>query len=299
MTEAPTHPSLADERPRPGTWRDERTALVRALAGAYLFGIPLLFTMEMWWIGEHLDAARMLALLGGGLLVNVALAHAAGFRRERSTLRVAIAQGIESLAIGIVAATAMLAVLGQFAAVPVGVAAGMVAVQCVPLSLGASVANLVFQDGDRSMPTSRDDDEDTSGGASTHSPLLADILGTVAGAVFIGFSIAPTEEIPMLAAGLDTTRLLVLLAATLVVGYLIVFASGFDPTHREGRHEGPFQGPVSETVLSYVLAVVVSTALLVAFGQIHLGDPLMATIAKVMVLAVPASVGGAAGRVVV
>lgn len=287
--------ATSSDRPRAGTWRDERSALVRACAGAYLFGIPLLFTMEMWWIGEHLDARRLFALLVAGYVVNVALAHAAGFRRERSTLGVSLTQGAESLAIGIVAATAMLVVLGQLHAAPLGAAVGMVAVQCVPLSLGASVANLVFQDGGRAMATSNDDDAIDP----NRFPLLADLLGTVAGAVFVGFPIAPTEEIPMLAAALGPGRLVVLLGATLLLGYLIVFASGFDPTHRDGGGEGPFQGPISETVLSYVLALAVSTLLLFGFGQIHLGDPLLVTIGKVMILAVPASVGGAAGRVVV
>jgi len=40
-------------RPQAGSWGNELNDLVRALSGTFLFGAPLLFTMEMWWIGLY------------------------------------------------------------------------------------------------------------------------------------------------------------------------------------------------------------------------------------------------------
>lgn len=34
-------------KPEPGPWQKEMGDFVRAFSGAYLFGIPLLYTMEM------------------------------------------------------------------------------------------------------------------------------------------------------------------------------------------------------------------------------------------------------------
>ncbi|MCW2962250.1 MAG: integral rane protein [Thermoleophilia bacterium] len=278
-----------------GSWRTELNDLTKAFAGAFLFGIPLLFTMEMWWIGEHLHRGRLSAFLALGLLVNAALAYFSGFRREGG-MREALAEAVEALAIGAVAAVAMLFALGQLSTSgSLEGMLGMIAVQVVPLSLGASVANLVF-----SGNSGRSLEEDTPGDGSAQE-LLDDMLATFAGAVFFGFAIAPTEEIPMIAVGLQSPgALAAAIALTLLVSYLIVFASGFDPSHRASREAGGyFQHPLSETVAAYVVAMFASGLLLASFGQLDFADPPMWNLTKVVVLAIPATVGGAAGRVVV
>ena len=56
----------------------------RAFAGAFIFGVPLLFTMEMWWIGEYLDRWKLGAFLLVAFAANVGLSWAAGFKRETS-----------------------------------------------------------------------------------------------------------------------------------------------------------------------------------------------------------------------
>ncbi|MCW2955982.1 MAG: integral rane protein [Thermoleophilia bacterium] len=281
-------------RSHDGSWRTERRDLVKAISGAFLFGMPLLFTMEMWWIGEHLDRTRLSAFLFMGLLVNAALAYFTGFRREGG-FREALAEAVEAIAIGVVAAIVTLLALGQLTrdGSYEGML-GMIALQAVPLSLGASVANLVFSDKDgRGL-------DDPSGSSAGHE-LFDDVIATFAGAVFFGFAIAPTEEIPMLAAGMTGAFALgVIIAFTLLVSYLIVFASGFDPAYRGRRSAGGyFQHPLSETVLAYLVALTASALLLACFGQLEASDPIMWSFAKVAILAVPATVGGAAGRVVV
>ena len=44
-----------DER---GPWATEATDLVRGASGGLLFGIPLIYTMEIWWIGAHTTPAQ-------------------------------------------------------------------------------------------------------------------------------------------------------------------------------------------------------------------------------------------------
>lgn len=260
-----------------------------------LFGVPLLFTMEMWWIGEYAPRLALVAFLVAAFVINVALAHLSGFRRTEETLASDVAQAVEAMAVGVLLSLAVLATLGRFdGGMSMSGVLGMVAVQVVPLSLGAMVANLVF---DPSSDRVHGDDDDTRG--SPRAELLNDVGATFAGAIFIGFAVAPTDEVPMLAVGLNIWNLLALVALTLLAGYLIVFASGFDPSHHTEHQGGLFQHPLSETILAYIVSIIAATFMLVGFGQLSLDDPPLAMLTKVLVLAVPASIGGAAGRVVV
>jgi uncharacterized membrane protein len=103
--------------------------------------------------------------------------------------------------------------------------------------------------------------------------------------------------VPALAADLDYAHALALIALSLLLTYVIVFASGFGI----GQHEqqGPFQSPLTETVLAYVLSLLVALVALALFDRVEWGDPLGEIVTMVLVLGLPAAVGGAAGRLVV
>ncbi|MBW3537739.1 MAG: TIGR02587 family membrane protein, partial [Actinobacteria bacterium] len=47
-----------------GIWADESQDLARGIAGGLLFGVPLLYTMEVWWLGGTTSPPRMLVILG-------------------------------------------------------------------------------------------------------------------------------------------------------------------------------------------------------------------------------------------
>lgn len=55
--------------------------LARALAGALLFSIPMLMTMEMWFLGFYMERERLLILLLLNLPLLVCLSHRIGFER--------------------------------------------------------------------------------------------------------------------------------------------------------------------------------------------------------------------------
>lgn len=271
-------------------WAEERDAFIRAFAGAFIFGVPLLFTMEMWWIGEHGDAWKLLAFLGVALLANFGLAYAAGFKRE-TTLGSHIDEAIDAMAVGIVGATVMLTILNQIRpGDPLGSIVGKIALQAVPLSIGASVANQVFSE-DRSRQGNDNGEEPMP----AWQGVVSDVGATAIGGVFIGASIAPTDEIPKIAAALDYWHLIALVAFSLLLSYGIVFASGFDGQ----RAEGPFQHPFTETMLAYIVSLVISFIALYLFNQIMLDAPLLTIVEQVIVLSVPTTIGGAAGRLVV
>jgi putative integral membrane protein (TIGR02587 family) len=131
----------------------------------------------------------------------------------------------------------------------------------------------------------------------TWGALRADLAATLIGALFLAFSIAPTDEVEVLAAALDDIHLVALIALSLLLSYIIVFASGY--SRGPGTQSGPFQSPLTETVLAYVVSLLVALASLYLFDRIEPGDPANHTFAMVIVLGFPATVGGAAGRLVV
>lgn len=132
-----------------GSWRGELGDFSRAFSGAFLFGVTLLYTMEMWWIGTYVEPWRLLVLLGFALAANFALSHFAGFKKE-GTLGEIADQTVDSVAVGAVSSLVVLLVLNRIKlSDPLDAILGQMMVQAVPLSIGASLARFIFSGGGR------------------------------------------------------------------------------------------------------------------------------------------------------
>ena len=66
---------------RPYTSRDYAAGLARAFAGAIIFGLPLLMTMEMWSIGLYVHPLRLLLFIALNFVVLVFLSRFGGFEK--------------------------------------------------------------------------------------------------------------------------------------------------------------------------------------------------------------------------
>lgn len=286
--------NLVAERHVTKDWSDEITDFTRAFAGAAVFGIPLIFTMEMWWIGKSMSFPYILALIVVGFVTNFGLAHVAGFRNQHSWI-MSIDQAIDALAVGLVTAAGLLIALNQLRFSD-GIAQGAstVIVLAVPLSLGASVSREVFA-GRTNRQGDDEDEEDDSDKPSVWQEVLNDVGATAIGGIFIGLAIAVTDEIPMIAAGITWWHLFAIIGISMLFSYIIVFASGFD----KASPPGPFQHPFTETMLAYVISLLVAFGMLIIFERLTLEDPLQEMIRQTVVLALPATVGGAGGRLVI
>jgi putative integral membrane protein (TIGR02587 family) len=275
-------------------WYSEVRSLVRAFSGAFLFGIPLLYTMEMWWLGDVAGPGHLLLTLATALVANFGLVTAAGFKKERSLFS-RVEQTLDAVAVGAVGSAIVLLTLNQINLdqPPLAILAKIV-VQALPLSIGASLANIVFDD---------NKDRDGADLKASRVPrwwqaLLNDIGATAIGAAFIASNVAPTEEVPMLATRMEYWHLLALIGLTLLTGYAIVFASGFDPAAKQDRAH-LFQHPATETTISYLVSLLVTFVVLVMMKQISADHPPAFVLTQTLVLGLPAMVGGAAGRIAV
>jgi len=284
------------EHQRSGSWREELRGIVRAFSGAFLFGVPLLYTMEMWWLGQVARPGDLLLMVGISLLANFGLVTAAGFKRETSLFG-RVQQTVVAVAVGVAGAAVVLVTLNQLTADDAPhTMLGKIVLQALPLSIGASLANIVFGRND-----DREGDDDDDGGSKMPGvwhALFNDIGATAIGAMFIAATVAPTEEVPTLAARMEYSHLLALIGLTMATGYIIVFASGFDPAAKRDRQH-LFQHPATETGLSYLVALVVSFGALLLTKQVGAEDPSSFVLSQTLVLGLPAMVGGAAGRIAV
>jgi uncharacterized membrane protein len=90
--------------------------------------------------------------------------------------------------------------------------------------------------------------------------------------------------------------LLLLVGASLALSYLIVFASYFVATEAREEHRGGLSNPLVETAMAYVISLFMAAGMLWVYQLLAIGDPADRWVSYAVVLALPASVGGAAGR---
>ncbi len=286
-------PAATQQKTNP--WAAEATDVVRAISGGLLFGIPLLYTMEVWWVGTYTSPTRAFAVLLLTFVPVWFLNRTSGFRSTKDVrLSDSIMDSIETVALGIVTSGLLLVLLKEITfQTPLNEAVGKIAFESAPFGIGIALAHHFLSGG-------RNDGDDGSSseaerGDEIHAT-VADIGATVIGAVFVGFNIAPTDEVPMIANALGPFSLILVMLVSLAVSFCIVFVAGFSDQERRHNQPGIFQHPASETVACYLVALVAAGVMLWYFQRLEAGAPWQETLSYIIVLGLPASVGGAAGR---
>jgi putative integral membrane protein (TIGR02587 family) len=290
----------ADQDDR-GPWHREAVDLVRAVSGGMLFGIPLLYTMEVWWIGSETQPARMAGVLLLTFVPVFLLTRTAGFRSVKDIRwRDAAMDSVETVAIALLSVAVLLVLLREVtASTPLEEALGKIVYEATPFAIGSAIAQHVLRRG-----RAQGDDADGSSSSSSSSSkgdddlhaTVKDMGATVIGSIFVAFNVAPTDEVPMLAAAMPPAWLLAVMAASLVISYCIVFVAGFSDQEHRRSQQGVLQHPVTETVVSYLISLGTAAVMLWFFQRVSGQDPYDLTLAYVVVLGLPAAVGAAAGR---
>lgn len=286
------------------SWSSELDDLIRAASGGLLFAVPLLYTMEVFWIGQHTTPVQALGMLAISFVLQVVLNRSGGFRssRDRNLVDAAL-DAAEGVALALVVACVVLTVLGQIdLSTPLSVMLGKISNQVLPLSLGIGLATNLLSDDDggssNADPDGSNDDVATPKSLDAGiDPTIADLGASLVGAVFVALAIAPTDEVPLISATRSPVWLIAMMAMSLAATYAIVFAAGLRGQTRRHAQTGLLQRPAIETMTSYVVALVASLLLLFLFQRL---DPSWRVSAgRVVVLGFPAAVGGAAGRLAI
>lgn len=281
-------------------WSDELKDLVRGASGGFLFGVPLLYTMEVWWIGSYAGALRLLLALILTFAIVFLLNQTSGFRRSGGVDAAdAVTDTIEAMAIGIICTGLILIVIQEITLqTPLSEVLGKLIYEGVPFTLGVALANQ-FLSGEGREGKPEENSTQKNAEQDQLNATLSDIGATLIGATIIAFNIAPTDEIPMLAAAVSGLWLLVVMGISLVISYIIVFAAGFTKQEQRQQQQGIFQRPISETIAAYLVSLFAAMIMLFFFQKIQFDDPWQVWLGYSILLGLPAAVGGAAGRLAI
>ncbi|MCY7276642.1 MAG: TIGR02587 family membrane protein [Phormidesmis sp. CAN_BIN44] len=281
-------------------WSSELKDLIRGVSGGFLFGTPLIYTMEVWWIGSYVGAARSLLALVFTFAIVFLLNQTCGFRRSADVSAIeAVMDSVEALAIGIVCTGIVLVVLQEITLqTSLQEALGKLIYEGMPFTLGVALANQFLSgEGRETKPDSESSQKKSNSGELNAT--LSDIGATLIGSTIIAFNIAPTDEIPMLASAASGLWLLAVMALSLVISYLIVFAAGLTDQKKRHQQQGIFQRPLSETIAAYLVSLIAAMVMLIFFQKLQFDDPWQLWLSHTILLGLPAAVGGAAGRLAI
>ena len=279
-------------------WQAEILNLLRGASGGFLFGLPLLYTVEVWWIGSSTTPAWMLLALGITFVVVYLLNQSEGFRSSLDIQPIdALMETVESMSIGIVCALFSLLLLCRITLdTPLNEALGKLVFECIPFAIGVALARSTLR-GDRAPRKVQKVRRHRQ--SSIFSALLADLDATLIGAVIVAFSIAPTEEVSLLSASISPLWLLLIIFASIILSYCIVFVAGLTNQRERYQQRGLLQRPINETLICYLVSLLASALMLWFFQQLSWDDPWQEWLSDTLILGLPATIGGAARRLVI
>lgn len=283
-------------------WREELTSelddFAHGAAGGFLFGIPLLYTMEFWFIGPRISMLHALILLVLSIGISLVFVSTIGFREnDPPGWSEILAETVDAIGISIVVTVVTLFMLGKVDfTTPRDMALGRIAIELLPVSLGVAIANHI-------LPRQEDrqgNEEDRQAGKSMRvSATVRDVVASAGGALLLSLNIAPTDEVAVLAAELNELQLIALMLFSLLVTYVIVFQAGFRNQRARRESSGPLQHPLTETIVAYLVALIVSAATLWIVGALTPATAFGTILSMTVVLAFPGALGAAAGRLAV
>jgi putative integral membrane protein (TIGR02587 family) len=260
--------------------------LARAFAGALIFGLPLLMTMEMWALGFYMQPLRLALFLVLMFPLLVVLDYYAGFEESAGWQHLVLSACV-AYAVAFVAAAAGLVLLGVLRpGMSLEEIVGKVSLQAIPASIGAMLA--------RSQLGEREEQKDEERRRDTYHGEL--FLATV-GALFLAFNVAPTEEVVLISTMMSGWHALALIVVSLAIMHAFVYAVEFRGQTSLHPELSVWSEFLRLTVVAYALALLVCLYVLWSFGRsdgLALGELLMQTV----VLGFPAAIGAAAARLI-
>ena len=259
----------------------------RAVAGGLIFAAASLYTMEIWWQGFTTPTPVVLTTFVAMLFILTAYAHYAGFHSEKSIPN-NIAEALEAVTLGFLITLVVLKLVGQL---PPGTSLGAAIGRIVMTGISASIGVAV---GTTQLGQDPDEEEGEQSGKEQKEKgsLLHEFTFSVLGAILIGSSVAPTEEIIMIAVQSPTWAVLVIAILSFLISLGIVAYVEFKGAGGDSIFAG---GTLGDACVTYGVALLVAAALLWSAGRLG-GVGFGSALHYTVYLALPCSLGSSAGR---
>lgn len=268
------------------TNRQYAVALGRAFAGATIFSLPLLMTMEMWWLGHILSPLMLVQFTLLNMAMLYGLSRVAGFEESYGKLD-DVLDAFAAYAVAAIVTGLLLLLLGVITAdTPLREVAGKIAIQTVPASFGAMIGAKLMGEGEEIEQQER-----------WRETYQGQLFLMAAGALFLCFTMAPTEEMILISFQMTPWHGLALILVSILLLHAILHIVGFPGRgDRAGRHVG--RQWLSHSLAGYGVAVMTAFYVLWTFGRLE-GLGLPHIVLAVAVLAFPAAIGAGIARVAV
>ena len=268
------------------TNRQYAVALGRAFAGATIFSLPLLMTMEMWWLGHYLSPLMLVQFSLANMVMLYGLSRVAGFEESHRLLD-HLLDTFAAYAVAVIVSALVLLLLGVITAdTPLPEVAGKVAIQAVPASFGAMIGAKLMGEGEEIEARER-----------WRETYQGQLFLMAAGALFLSFTMAPTEEMILISFQVTPWHALAVVLLSIVLLHAILHLVGFPGRgDRAERHVG--RQWLSHSLPGYGIAVAIAFYVLWTFGRTEGLDP-PHIVMLVAILAFPAAIGAGIARVVV
>lgn len=263
--------------------------LLRGAGGALIFGIPMLMTMELWFIGFYMPRDRLFLLLLVNIPLLVVLARRIGFENTFGW-REAMRDAMIAYALAIVTSGLVLVLFGVLTLdMPVREWVGKIALQSVPASIGAMLG--------RSQLGQADDDEEEEKGDPLNTGYADELFMMAVGALFLCLNVAPTEEIILISFKMSAWHGLAAIAASIIIMHGFVYAVSFRGTHQLNERTPRWHALIRYTFPGYIVACLISLYVLWTFGRLE-DTAWTQVMMSMVVLNVPGAVGAAAARLI-
>jgi putative integral membrane protein (TIGR02587 family) len=274
-------------RKRADVDREFFIGLARAFAGALVFALPMLMTMEMWWLGFYMDPWRLVLLIVLTVPLLVGLSRFGGFKPTEPWIG-DVVDAFVAFGTAMAMATVVLALFGV---VGFGTSwdetIGKIVLQAVPGSIGAMLARSQFG------AVGQGGDEDPKAPSSYGSELFVMVVG----ALFLSLNIAPTEEMVLIAHQMSPWQEIALVFLSLALMHAFVYSVEFSGRSTPPEETGILSVFLRFTMVGYALVLLVSLYMLWTFGRTD-GAAVGEILSTAVVLGFPGAIGAAAARLV-
>lgn len=265
----------------------------RGIIGGFLFSLPLLFTMEVWWAGYIANYLSLIIYIFFTFLLLLGYNRFAGMRQD-STFKEVVIDSVEEMGLGLILSTVILWLIGrvEFYSMSVEEIIGKVTVEAMTVAIGISIgtAQLSSENDDRNRGMKESDTDHKSLGKFT--------VLSICGGVIVGGNLAPTEEIVMIAVEISAFKAFLLVLSALFLSALVFFFIDFKGTGSPGSSGKKVQNIVLQTSFIYMVSFSLSAIILYFFGRFH-GNSFDASVFMIVVLTLPTTLGASAGRLLI
>jgi putative integral membrane protein (TIGR02587 family) len=246
-------------------------------------------TMETWWLGFYMNRWRFILFILVSMMWLIGLAYYRGFREDLNW-RDAVIDAFVGYAVGVVTGALFLTLFGVIRwGMPADEIIGKIALQATSSAIGALLARAQLGGGkDEEKP-------EEENGRSQH--YWAEIFLMMVGALFISYTVAPTEEIILIAYQITPWHALIAVFISLLILHVFVYKVDFHGQEQAPEGSTPFSLFMHFTVVGYLVVFLTSLYILWSFGRIDGVEPPMIFMYGA-VLSVPGALGAAAARLI-